>query len=110
MGYDYYTVCYLNINLNDQTNKMITFDRRGMYADYSWDSDSEDDQERQCKLYEEKLQKREQKNDKQLYENGKWLITAKNKISGYTDLINKANITFGQIASIEKCNYIERRY
>ncbi|ARF10335.1 hypothetical protein Hokovirus_1_214 [Hokovirus HKV1] len=109
MGYDYYVDCDLIIKLNDLTSYSIRISHKGSYIYYSYDSDSEDDNKRQYLFELERIRKSNEKNDKLLYDNGKWLITAKNKINYYCDLIEENDISFGKVKSIEKKYFVIER-
>ena len=109
MGCDYYNHCYLKIGLNDQTFKEFLLDESKIYANYSWDSDSEDDEKRQCAMFEARLLDMARRKDRKLYENGQWYITAKFKISEYQKLITNKNILFEHVTSIEKYNTLVPR-
>ena len=109
MGCDYWEKYYLSIELKNNDVKDVLFEEDSIYADYSWDSDSDDDFDRQRNLYEEELHKKVVKKDKKIYDGNKWLITSKMNIAKYINIIEEKGLTINQIRSIKRYGQFVRR-
>lgn len=112
MGCDYYTYCCLKINhKDDKEPDIIQISKKGGYLYVTYDSDSEDDYDRQFDKEIESLMFQAKNKNKILFENDEqtlWKISSPFKIKYYKKLIGNS-VDFDKILSIEKIYYIEER-
>lgn len=101
MGFDYYQVCDLVVTMTDETVHNIEYDKVGKYLCLCYDSDSEDDYNRQ---YSEFMSF---DSSKDLYQNNRWLISSGSKIEIYRKTIAEylVNIEMSNISTIQKHVY-----
>lgn len=112
MGCDYYIYENMRINYKDDDgddrSEDIELSKQGRYFSSSYDSDSEDDYDRQLDKEIEFVMSSDKYKDKILFADGNWKITSQDKILYYKRLIDES-INFTNILSIKKCYYALER-
>jgi len=111
MGCDFYECMSIQIEYQEKDSTEVKYATSELarspryFCGFDVDSDEEDDYNNKLKRYMEIIQN---SCSKTLFENGHWKITAKEKISLYTNIANDV-VKDGTILKIEKKAYCVKR-